>query len=294
VESVALPIAMVWQILITGITVGCVYALMSLGLTMVYGILGILHIAHAGVFVLGAYLGLAAYGATHNFLWALLTAMAGCAACGWLIERWLYRPILHHPPIVPLIASIGLFIFLGDLYRLVAGPYVRAFPARIPLPSLSLGGVVITNFQVLIAVTTVILLIALWAVVGRTRLGLAWRALAQDREIAMAMGVNVHQAVAANIMAGSALAGAAGVLVGVYYNNVAPTMGDVPAYKTLAVIVLGGLGNIPGTIVAGLLLGLVETAIEGTVGFVLPRDAIAFLALILMLLVRPSGVLGRR
>lgn len=285
---------MVWQILVTGITVGCTYALMSLGLTMVYGILGILHIAHAGVFVLGAYLGLAAYTTTHSILASLAVAMAGCALFGWLIERWLYRPILDQPAIVPLIASIGLFIFLGDLYRLIAGPYVRAFPATVAAPSFTLHGVAVTGVQLVIVVTTGILLAALWGVVARTRLGLAWRALAQDRETAAAMGVNSYGAVAANIAAGSALAGAAGVLVGIYYNNVAPTMGNVPAYKTLAIIVLGGLGSIPGTVVAALVLGLVETMIEATLGFVFPRDAIAFLAIILVLIVRPQGILGAR
>lgn len=283
---------MVGQILVTGITVGCTYALVSLGLTMIYGILGILHIAHAGVFVLGAYLGLAAYTTTHSLLGALLAAMTGCAVFGWVIEHWLYRPILRQPTIVPLIASIGLFIFLGDLYRLVAGPYVRAFPATVAAPSFTLQGVAVTGVQVLIVATTGILLATLWGVVARTRLGLAWRALAQDREIATAMGVNAHGAIAANIAAGSALAGAAGVLVGIYYNNVAPTMGNVFAYKTLAIIVLGGLGSIPGTVVAALVLGLVETVIEATLGFVFPRDAIAFLAIILVLIIRPQGILG--
>ncbi len=283
-----------WQQLLNGTTVGSTYALIALGLTMVYGVLRILHIAHAGIFTLGAYVGLAVYARTASLPAAFLAAMALCALAGVLVEHWLYRPLLGAPRIAPLIASIGLFIFLEDLFRLLGGPYVLAFELGAEVRPLHVAGASLTGAQVLTLVVTVLLLAAVWLMVTKTWVGLAWRAAAQDLAMAQALGVNVPRIVSLNFALGSALAGAAGVLIGVLYNAVSPTMGSVPAYKALAVIVLGGLGNVWGTVAAGLLLGLVETFLVGVVGGLLPRDAIAFVALILMLLFRPAGLFGGR
>ncbi|MDR7521512.1 MAG: branched-chain amino acid ABC transporter permease [Armatimonadota bacterium] len=283
-----------WQQLINGVTVGSTYALIALGLAMVYGVLRILHIAHAGVFTLGAYVGLVLHARTASLPTAFLGAMLACGVAGVLIQRWLYRPLLNQPRIVPLIASIGLFIFMEDLFRLLAGPYVLAFRLDAEVRPLEIAGAAVTGVQVMTLIVTAVLLGAVWLLVGKTWLGLGWRAAAQDLGMAAAVGVNAHRVVALNFAFGSAVAGAAGVLIGALYNAVYPTMGSVPAYKALAVIVLGGLGNVWGTVVAGVLLGLVETFLVGIVGGLLPRDSIAFVALILMLLFRPTGLFGER
>lgn len=284
---------MLLQQVLNGLTIGAIYAIIALGLTLVYGVLRILHVAHAGIYVLGGYVGWLVHAASGSLALALLAAMAASALAGLLVERWLYLPLLGRPRIVPLIASIGLFIALEDLFRLVFGPYALAFGARPPLPSLPLGSLLLTPAQLLVFLAGLLLVGATWWMAHRTRVGLAWRAIAEDPGMASALGVDVPRAVGLNFLVGSALAGAAGVLVGVFFNAVEPTMGSVPAYKGLAIIVLGGLGSFWGAVAAALLLGVVEALAIGTVGL-LPRDAIAFLALILMLLARPQGLLGER
>lgn len=281
------------QQVINGLTVGSLYALMALGLTMVYGVLRVLHIAHAAVFTLGAYGGLWAYWATGSFWAALLGAMGAAVAAGLAMERWVYYPLLAKPPIAALIASIGVFIGLEEIYRIVAGPQPFSFDVGVALPDLKAGGVVVTGPQLLVALVTGALLVALWLFLTRSALGLALRATSQDREMAGTCGMNVRLVVALTFAIGSALAGVAGMLVGIYYNSVSPTMGSVVAYKGLAIIVLGGLGSIPGTVLGGLVVGVVETLLIGLVEFPLPRDAWAFLAMIAVFLVRPQGLLGR-
>ena len=284
---------MLVQQLVNGLTVGSLYALMALGLTMVYGVLRVLHIAHAAVFTLGAYGGLWVFAATGSFWLALLGAMAVAVAAGLAMERWVYWPLLAKPPIATLIASIGVFIALEEVYRIVAGPQPHSFSVSLRLRDVRLAGVLVTAPQVLVIAVTVVLLVALWLFLTRTSLGLALRAVSQDREMAAACAMNVRLVVSLNFALGSALAGAAGMLVGVYYNSVSPTMGDVTAYKGLAIIVLGGLGSIPGTVLGALLIGIVETVFIGLVDFPFPRDAWAFLAMIAVFLLRPQGLLGR-
>lgn len=284
---------MLVQQLVNGLTVGSLYALMALGLTMVYGVLRVLHIAHAAVFTLGAYGGLWAFAATRSFWLALLAAMAVAVVAGLVMERWVYWPLLSKPPIATLIASIGVFIALEEVYRIVAGPQPHALSVPLWLPDLRVRGVLVTAPQLLVLAVTLTLLVALGLFLTRTSLGLALRAVSQDREMAAACAMNVRLVVSLNFALGSALAGAAGMLVGVYYNSVSPTMGDVTAYKGLAIIVLGGLGSIPGTVLGGLLIGLVETIFIGLVELPFPRDAWAFLAMIVVFLLRPQGLLGR-
>jgi len=281
------------QQLVNGLTVGSLYALMALGLTMVYGVLRVLHVAHAAVFTLGAYGGLWTFTLTGSFWLALLGAMAVAVAAGLAMERWVYWPLLAKPTVATLIASIGVFVGLEEVYRLVAGPEPHAFRVTLRINDVRIAGVLVTAPQVLVIAVTVALLAALWLFLTRTSLGLALRAVSQDREIAAACAMNVRRIVSLNFALGSALAGAAGMLVGVYYNSVSPTMGDVTAYKGLAIIVLGGLGSVPGTVVGALLIGILETAFIGFVEFPFPRDAWAFLAMIVVFLLRPQGLLGR-
>jgi branched-chain amino acid transport system permease protein len=284
---------MLFQQIANGIATGAVYALTTLGLTMVYGVLRVLHVAHAGVYALGGYVGLAAFRLSGSFWWSLLAAMLVCAAAGVLMERFLYAPLLHQPRIVPLIGSIGLFIAMEEAFRIVAGPYALAYDVETGFPGLALGPLRLSAPQSLILTVTLLLLGLLWLFLSRSTIGLAMRATAMDRETTATFGVNTRRVVTLNFAIGSALAGAAGVLIGVYDNQVWPTMGSIPAYKCLAIVVLGGLGNIPGSVLASFLIGLAETLLIGVVAIPFPRDALAFVAMILVLMFRPHGLLGK-
>ncbi len=284
---------MVVQQIANGVVLGSLYALVALGLTLVYGVLRILHVAHAGVFVLGAYVGVLVYLPTGSLALAIVSAAVVCSLAGLIMYRFLYRPVLGRPPLVPLIISIGAFMFLEDLYRLVMGPYIKSLPVTIRAAGFETAAVRLTGYQLFIVAAAAGLLLGLWWLMRGTRLGLAWRASAQDLETAAAHGINTDVIIGVCFVIGSAIAAVAGVMVGGYYNQVYPSMGSVPAYKALAVIVLGGMGSVPGTVIAGLALGLAETLTMVWVGTFLPRDAIAFLVLILMLLVKPTGLLGR-
>jgi branched-chain amino acid transport system permease protein len=284
---------MLIQQLANGIAIGSVYALISLGLTMVYGILRILHVAHAGIYTLGAYVGWFSFRLIGDFWLSLLIGMAVSAVAGYLVERFLYSPLLHLPRIAPLIVSIGLFTAMEEAFRIVAGPHTLTYNARIGLGNVSIGNFHLTETQILILLVTVLILIVLWTLLTRTRTGLAMRACAMDAETTSSFGVNVSAIIAVNFLLGSAMAGAAGVLIGVYDNQVWPTMGSIPAYKALAIVVLGGLGNIPGTVLASLGVGLAETFFIGILAIPFPRDAVAFIAMILVLMFKPYGLLGK-
>jgi len=279
--------------LANGIAVGSVYALISLGLTMVYGILRILHVAHAGIYTLGAYVGLLSFRIVDNFWLSLVIGMAGAAAAGYLVERFLYTPLLHLPRIAPLIASIGLFTAMEEAFRIVAGPHTLVYNAKVGLGDLAIGSFRLTETQVLILLVSFLILLFLWIFLTRSKMGLAMRACALDAETASSFGVNVSAVIAMNFIIGSLMAGAAGVLIGVYDNQVWPTMGSIPAYKALAIVVLGGLGSIPGTVLASLVVGLSETFFIGVLSVPFPRDAVAFIAMILVLMFRPYGLLGK-
>ncbi len=260
---------------------------------MVYGILRILHISHAGIYALGAYIGWFSFRLIGNFWVSLIIGMAGASVAGFLVERFLYSPILHMPRIAPLIVSIGLFIAMEEAFRIIAGPHTLAYNARIGLGDLSIGSFHLTETQILILIVTFIIWIFLWIFLTKTRIGLAMRACAQDPETTSTFGVNVKAIIAFNFLIGSAMAGAAGVLIGVYDNQVWPTMGSIPAYKALAIVVLGGLGNIPGTVLASIVVGLAETFFIGVLAVPFPRDAVAFIAMIIVLMFRPYGLLGK-
>ena len=281
------------QQVVNGIIIGSLYALIAVGLTMVYGILRILHIAHAAVFVSGAYLGLLVYTYTQSLILALILAAVGCSIFGWLIQRFLYTPLLTEARIVPLIASVGLFILCEDLFRLLGGPYIRAFKVDLWFDKLIFFDTIVTAHQSLIVIGTAACLVSVYFLINRTKLGLAWQATAQDMDTAKAMGINIKQVINFNFIIASSIAAIAGVLTAINYNSVLLTMGSVPAYKMFAIVVLGGLGSIPGTIAAGLIIGMAETIMSAYFGFIMPRDAIAFSAMILILIFRPQGLFGK-
>lgn len=285
---------MILQQLLNGIVIGCVYSLTAMGASLVYGILRILDLANAAAYAIGAYTGVFIFMSTGSVAVSFIGALLLTSFFGLVVQRFLYVPLLDKPPIVPLIASIGLFVFVQDVIRLIAGPQIREFKIQIPFSGIKTATLTVNSTWLFIMLLTGAFLVFLWYLLTKTQIGLAWRATAQDLDIAKAMGVNVNRVVALNFALGYGFAAAAGIMVGLLYNAVFPTMGDVPAYKMLALIVLGGLGNPVGTVVASLLIGLTETLIAGYVGFVLPRDTIAFLALIILLLVKPEGLMSKK
>ena len=278
--------------LLNGLAMGAIYALITLGLALVYGILRILHVAHAAVYTAGAYTGLYVFSLTGSLLSAVPAAMVVCAVLGVVIERFVYTPLLKFPSFVPLIGSIAVFLALEEVFRIVGGPYILSFPAELPFSGITIRGVVVSSAILSIYAVSAAVLLLLWFVVTKTELGLAMRATSQDRDIAGAMGINASFTISMTFVLGSSVAAVAGIPVGIYFNQVYPSMGAVPAYKCLALIVVGGLGSLPGAVLASLLLGVGETLLIGYANIPLPRDSLAFIAMIAVLLWRPQGLLG--
>jgi branched-chain amino acid transport system permease protein len=247
------------------------------------------------IYTIGAFTAMLLANALGGSLWLCLAAgMLVSSLVGLLIYRLVYRRMLSAPRIVPLIASIGLLVLFQDLLQkdYLMGAFPKPLPLKSGLPDIRTPWFKFTSAQLAILLVTTVLLIGVWLLLTRTRLGLGWQATAIDLDMAAAVGVNVDRVVALNFLVGSALAGAAGVLIGMYNNSVSATMGGVVAYKAFVVIVLGGLGSVSGTLLASLVLALVETIVVALWGFLLPRDAIAFLVLIALLMFRPQGILG--
>lgn len=283
------------ELTVVGLIWGAMYAMMALGLTLVYGLLRILHVAHATVFTLGAYVGLLAANHTGSIAVAFPVAMAVAGVVGPLIYRLVYEPILDQPPYVALIASIGLLVAMEDAFRLFFGPYGLSFTSNDWFTTTwSLAGITINKVQAWTVACAVVLLSAFALLATRTRAGVAWRATVSDRAMAESFGVDVIRVRYLNFFIASVLAAVAGVLVGLMNNLVEPGMGGVISYKGLAIIVLGGLGNVTGTLVASVVLGIVESFGTIYLAQVMDRDAIAFLFLIVILMVRPQGLLGAR
>ena len=285
---------MIVEQLLNGIAIGSIYALITLGLALVYGILGILHVAHAAIYAVGAYIGLGVYIMSGSLIVAVVVSMVVCSILGVLIERFVYFPLLKFPPYVPLISSIAMFLGIEEICRLIAGPDFLTFPKTLEFPTISIGGFSISTTLITVYAVTAFVLFLLWFITTKTEFGMAMRATSQDMEIASSLGINSHMIISMTFVIGSSIAAIAGILVGIYYNQVYPTMGAVPAYKTLALIVVGGMGSIPGAVLAAMLLGLGETFLIGFANIPMPRDALAFIAMIAVLMWRPTGLLGRK
>lgn len=281
------------ELLVVGLIQGCLYAMMALGLTLVYGLLRILHVAHAGLFTLGGYIGVLTTNATGSLALALLLAVVVVGLAGMAIYRLCYQPILAQPRFVALIASIGLFIAMEEIYRLVFGPYGISYVAPPLQAPVRVLGATLKQAELLTMLGALVLLGGLGLLAARTRIGIAWRATVTDPQMAESFGVDIVGVRYLNFFIGSGLAAAAGVMVALLNNLVEPTMGSVPSYKALAIIVLGGLGSVPGTLAASLGLGVIESFGTIYVGHLLDRDAIAFAFLIAVLMVRPHGLLGK-
>ena len=278
---------------LNGLVFGCMYALMAVGLTLVYGLLRILHIAHAAVYAFGAYVAVIVANATGAIAFGVIAAMGAAAVLGIGIYRFLYAPLLAYPPYVPMIASIGLLVFMEDGFRIAFGEQGLTF-ARNPYPTQlhEFLGLTVNTVQIAIVVAATVCLLLLASFTARTRIGIGWRATVSDPRMAESFGVDAIKVRYLNFAIGSGLAGLAGALIGVLNNFVEPTMGFVVSYKALAIIVVGGLGSLRGTLIASLALGLVESYGTIFVGRFLDRDAIAFLFLIAVLIARPRGLGG--
>jgi branched-chain amino acid transport system permease protein len=281
------------QQLINGISLGSIYALLALGYTMVYGIIKLINFAHGDVFMVGSFIGFYAITAFGLGLFpALLLSMAACAVFGVLIERIAYKRLRNATRIAALITAIGvsLLIEYGVIY--VRGAQPEAYPNVLPNITFDLFGAQISSQSLFILLISVVLMIILQFIVHRTKIGKAMRAVSHDIDAAQLMGINVDRTISATFAIGSALAGAAGVIFGVYYTKIEPLMGVIPGLKAFIAAVLGGIGIIPGAMVGGLVLGVVETSVSA-LGFSLWRDAAAFIILILILIFKPSGLFGK-
>jgi branched-chain amino acid transport system permease protein len=292
-----------FQQLANGVAWGSIYALIALGYTMVYGTLRLINFAHGDVYMIGAFaayflaraLGVGTVSNASPLLAALvlLGSMAICAALGVLIELLAYRPVRKSSRITALITAIGVSLFLENAGILIFGADPKFFPQVIAPRTIQLAeGVLVTNHQITVVLVSVVLMIALTLFIQRTRTGKAMRAVAFNRDAASLMGIPVDRIITITFALGSALAAAAGFLVGLTNPKIEPLMGIMPGIKAFVAAVLGGIGSIPGAMIGGLLMGISEYLVVGYISSTY-RDAIAFVILIIVLLIRPAGLLGR-
>ncbi len=297
------------QQILNGLVLGSVYALIALGYTMVYGILQLINFAHGEVLMMGAMVGLSAINALAPYglpgpvllVIAVLVAIPVCMVLAILMERLAYRPLRNAPRLSPLITAIGLSITLQTVAMIIWKPNPIVFPDLLPTDPIPIFGAVMAPKQLLILVVSAIMMGGLLLLVNRTKLGRAMRATAENRGIAQLMGVNSNRVIAATFAIGAALAAVAGILVALNYNIAQFYMGFLPGLKAFTAAVLGGIGNLAGAVLGGLLLGLIESLGAGYIGQLTGgflgshyQDIFAFAVLIIVLVFRPSGIMGER
>jgi len=287
---------------INGLTIGGIYALIALGYTLVYGILFMINFAHGEIFMFGSFGGFAVlnffvnsgFAGRHVALavaLAFLAAMAVSSVLVAILERVAYRPLRNAPRLAPLISAIGASIFLQNVMMLIVKARMQVYPDVIEETYLEFGRFSISYFQIFIITGSIFLMVLLYLFIQKTRIGKAMRAVSEDRDAAALMGINVDRIILITFVIGSALAGAAGVMVGIYYTQINHMMGFIPGIKAFTAAVLGGIGNVPGAMLGGFFLGLAEAF--GVL--IMPaqyKDVIAFGLLVLVLILRPSGLLG--
>lgn len=290
------------QQMINGLILGAVYALIALGYTMVYGILELINFAHGEIYMIGAYLSIIFLGfftttglTQHYLIFSLLLSFffsaLFCGAYGYTMEKMAYRPLRHAHRLSPLISAIGLSIFLQNYVMLTQGSGDQIFPYRFSTHEFSFLGVTLTSLQILILGSSFVLMGTLYFFVRETLIGKAMRATAQDKIMASLLGIDTDLIISFTFVVGSVLAAAAGMMVAMYYGSVNFFIGYIAGIKAFTAAVLGGIGSIPGAMVGGLLLGLVESLGAGYISSEY-KDLFAFLILILVLLFKPSGLLG--
>ena len=289
---------------INGLALGSIYALIALGYTMVYGVLRFINFAHCDVLMLGAFAAYFIAPVVGHFFAAqsyasavtiFVLAAAICACIGMLIERLAYRPLRNRPKLTVLITAIGVSLFIEYTcqHKAVFGTEYRSFPQLIPEKNFHIGALSVNSIDIVVLVVTVLLLAAMWFIVQKTKTGTAMRAMAFNEQAAALMGININRIVSFTFGLGSALAGVAGVLYAMRAPSIEPLMGVQPGLHAFVAAVVGGIGNLPGAALGGLVLGLLETFAGGIPGLSNYRDGIAFAILILILLFKPAGLLGK-
>ena len=282
------------QQLVNGLAVGSIYALIALGYTMVYGTIKLINFAHGDVYMMGAFIGyFAVMVLKMNVFVALLVAMVACAILGVVIERVAYKPLRNSTRVAALITAIGVSYLLENAMSYFFGAESRPFPSDFGTETITLfGDVSVNGKQILIFGVTVVLMALLQFIVRYTKMGKAMRAVAVDEQAAQLMGIDVDGVISFTFALGSALAGIAGVGVGVYYNTISTTMGITVGLKAFVAAVLGGIGSIPGAMVGGYLIGLLETMVS-FFGYSPYRDGVVYFLLFIILIVLPAGLFGK-
>ena len=283
------------QQVINGLSLGFVYALIAIGYTMVYGIIGLINFAHGDIYMVGAYFGFfAATNLKLPFIPTLLVAMIGAAIVGVLIEKIAYKPLRNSPKMSILITALAMSVLLENVVKLKMTSNPQTYPDNLlPQKVWHFLGLTIDNRQVIIILISILLVVILQYIVFKTKTGKAMRASSFDKDAAALMGINVNSIISITFAIGSALAAAAGVLMGIYYSSIDPYMGIMPGLKAFVAAVLGGIGIIPGALWGGIIMGLAETFSKVYINSNL-SDAIAFSILILILIIKPSGLLGKK
>lgn len=282
------------QTLISGLSLGSIYALIALGYTMVYGIAKMLNFAHGDIIMVGAYAVITAVFTMGlpPFI-AILISIALCALLGIVIEFLAYRPLRQAQPLAVLITAIGVSYLLQNLALLIYGSEQKAFPTIVALPTVHIGGVYIDGITLATLVVTAVIMVALSLFIDKTRMGKAMRAVSEDKEAAELMGISVNRTITVTFAIGSALAGVAAIFYGAAYTYIRPTTGAMPGIKAFTAAVFGGIGSIPGAMLGGILLGVIEQ-LSKTYISTLWADAIVFGVLVVVLVVKPTGLLGKK
>ncbi len=283
------------QQIINGISLGSIYALIALGYTMVYGIIKLINFAHGDIYMVGAYIGFAAITFLKlGFFPALILSMLLCSILGVVIEKVAYKPVRNSTRIAALITAISVSLFLEYGMMYFVKPDTRTFPNVLPNKQLKIfnTSAVLDIKNIYIILITISLMLLLQYVIHKTKVGKAMRAVSLDRDAAELMGIDINKTISNTFAIGSALAGAAGVLVGIYYNSINPLMGVAPGLKAFVAAVIGGIGIVPGAVFGGFFLGIIETMISAFGGS-LYKDAVAFAILIIVLLLKPNGFFGK-
>lgn len=285
------------QQIINGLALGSVYALIAIGYTMVYGIIGLINFAHGDIYMMGAFFGF--FAATIfklPFIPTLLVGMIGAGVLGIVIEKIAYKPLRNSPKLSLLITAIGMSLLLenGSRLNFIFGPDYRTYPSKLlPEKIIQIGSLRLNSLHLLIILISISLAVILQIIVFKTKVGKAMRATSFDKDAAALMGININNIISVTFAIGSALAGAAGVLVGILYSRIDPYMGIMPGLKAFVAAVLGGIGIIPGAVLGGIIMGIAETFTKVYISSKL-SDAIAFTILIIILLIKPSGILGKK
>ncbi|MBI4710029.1 MAG: branched-chain amino acid ABC transporter permease [Nitrospirae bacterium] len=294
---------MFFQQVINGLTVGGVYALIALGYTMVYGILELINFAHGEIYMIGAYLGiiflgvftalgLTGYSLPLSLLLTFIFSVFFCSAYGFTIEKLAYKPLRNAPRLSPLISAIGVSIFLQNYVMLTQGATDKVFPHILEVHRIEFFSATMTTLQVFIIITSLLLMGLLHLFIMKTKTGKAMRAVAQDKVMASLLGINIDRIISVTFIIGSGLAAVAGVMVAMYYGLVNYSIGYIVGIKAFAAAVLGGIGSIPGAILGGFVLGIIESLGASFLSSEY-KDAYAFIVLIIILLIRPKGLLGK-